>query len=141
MSMTIPDNIERRVATRFEDKIQVDIVLPNDCVIPVEICGISNKGLQFTCEGWLADEIEPQGIQKLATSHKPLIINANLPFDNISKNVVIHTYVIAVRRLAQDKFLIGLDFENIADDGAEILEEYIQQLSMESRTNTSQQAY
>ena len=135
--MTIPDNIERRVTTRFDDKIQVDIILSNDSVLPIEICGISNKGLQFTCEGWLADEIEPLGIQKLAMSRRQLIINANLPFDNFSKSVVIHSYVNAVRRLSQDEYLIGLEFENIADGGAAILEEYIQQLSMELRTSTS----
>ena len=135
--MTIPDNKERRVATRFEDKIQIDIILADDNVLPVEICGISIKGLQFTCDGWLADEIEPLGIQKLAMSRKHLIINANLPFDGVSKSIVIHAYVIAVRRLSQDKFLIGLEYENIADDGAEILEEYIQQLSMDLNTNAS----
>ena len=137
--MTIPDNKERRVATRFEDKIQIDIILPDDNVLPVEICGISIKGLQFTCDGWLADEIEPLGIQKLAMSRKQLIINANLPFDNCSKSIIIHAYVIAVRRLSQDKFLIGLEYENIAEDGAKVLEEYIQQLSMDLITDSSHQ--
>ena len=133
--MTIPDNIERRVAQRYDDQIQVDLILSDDSVLPVEICSISNRGIQFTCDGWLADEIEPEGIQKLAMSRKQLIVNTNLPFGNISKNITIHSYVVAVRRLSQDKFLIGLEYENIEDNDAETLDEYIEQLRLESLLN------
>ena len=134
--MGIPDNKERRVAPRYEDKIQVDLVLPDDVTLPVEICSISNRGLQLTCDGWLADEIEPQGIQKLAMSRKRLKISANLPFENISKNIIIHSTVVAVRRLAQDKFLIGLEYEKIEDEGEETLEAYLEQLRLEASSNT-----
>ena len=133
MAMAIPDNLERRVAPRYEDRIQVDLVLPDDIVLPVEICGISSNGLQLTCDGWLADEIEPQGIQKLATGRKELKISANLPFDRTSKNIIIHSIVIAVRRLSQDKFLIGLEYSEIEDGGDEILDEYLEQLRLDNR--------
>ena len=133
MAMAIPDNLERRVAPRYEDRIQVDLVLPDDIVLPVEICGISCKGLQLTCDGWLADEIEPQGIQQLAMNRKELKISANLPFDTVSKNIIIHSNVVAVRRLSQDKFLIGLEYSKIEDDGEEILDEYLEQLKLDNR--------
>jgi len=135
--MPIPDNIERRIATRYEDRIQVDIVLSADNRLPVEICGISRKGLQFTCDSWLADEIEPRGIQQLAMSRKKITICASLPFDTNSKTITIETYVIAVRRLSQDKFLIGLEFESIENNGDEILEEYIEQLRHDKISNVS----
>lgn len=135
--MTIPDNIERREAIRYTDRIQVDLVLSGDEILPVEICGISLKGLQFTCDGWLADEIEPQGIQKLAMSRKKLKIRASLPFDSESREIFIHSYVVAVRRLSQDKFLIGLEFENIENYGGEILEEYIEQLRHDKISSVS----
>lgn len=135
--MAIPDNLERRVAPRYEDRIQVDLLLPDGVVLPVEICSISIRGLQLTCDSWLADEIEPQGIQRLALSRKKLTINANLPFDDTSKNIVIHSYVVAVRRLSQDNFLIGLEYENIEGNGVEILEEYIEQLSLDMQNNNT----
>ena len=130
--MTIPDNIERRVAPRYEDKIQVDLMMSDENILPIEICSISNKGLQMTCDGWLADEIEPEGIQKLAMSRKHLKISANLPFENVSKNIIIHSTVVAVRRLSQDQYLIGLEYDTIEDDGEDILDEYIEQLRLES---------
>ena len=130
--MTIPDNIERRVAPRYEDKIQVDLMLSDDNILPVEICSISSRGLQMNCDGWLADEIEPEGIQKLAMRRKQLKISANLPFGNISKNIIIHSTVVAVRRLSQDQYLIGLEHDSLEGDGEYILDEYIEQLRLES---------
>lgn len=126
--MGIPDNIERRVATRYDDRIQVDLILSEDDILPVEICSISVKGLQLICDRWLIDEIEPRGIQKLAMTHRKLKISADLPFDEACKNIIIHSHVIAVRRLAQDKFLIGLEYVTIEGQGENILEEYIEQL-------------
>lgn len=134
--MAIPDNIERRVAPRYEDRIQVDLILSDDAALPVEICGISIKGIQFTCESWLADEIEPQGIQKLALSRKKLTIKARLPFDENSKNIVIHSFVSAVRRISEDKFLIGLEYESIEGNGLDVLEEYIAQLDLDNSTQS-----
>lgn len=135
--MAIPDNIERRSAPRYEDKIQVDLLLAEDNILPIEICSISIRGMQLTCDGWLADEIEPQGIQKLAMSRKKLTISANLPFNGSSRNIIIHSYVIAVRRLSQDHFLIGLEFDEIEDDGKTVLEEYIEQLEADRREGKS----
>ena len=132
--MASPNYKERRVSPRFDDKIQVDLLLSDDNILPVEICSISISGLQNTCDGWLADEIEPQGIQKLAMGNKKLKISANLPFDDISKNVVISSNVVAVRRLSQDKFLIGLEYEHIEDNGTEVLGEYIEQLELDKQT-------
>ena len=130
--MQIPDNIERRGAPRYNDKIQVDLVLADDEVLPVEICSISVNGLQFTCDGWLADEIEPMGIQKLAMTRKPLIVVSELPFGHYSKHVVISSNVTAVRRLAQDKFLIGLEFNEFEENGESILKDYIEQLRLDA---------
>ena len=130
--MASPNYKERRVSPRFDDKIQVDLLLSDDNILPVEICSISISGLQLTCDGWLADEIEPQGIQQLAMSRKKLTISANLPFDTKSKNIVIHSYVVAVRRLSQDNYLIGLQYESLDNDVEEILEEYIEQLTLDS---------
>ena len=126
--MHIPDNIERRLAPRYDNKIQIDLILSDTDTLPIEICSISLHGLQMNCDGWLADEIEPQGIQQLALSRKKLKINANLPFENSFKNIVINTHVAAVRRLSQDEFLIGLEFEDYEDNSEETLQKYIELL-------------
>lgn len=132
MSMPIPDNLERRVATRYKDNIQVDLIMPDDSALPVEISSISIRGIQLVVDGWLADEIEPLGIQKLAMSRKKLKISADLPFDATTKNIIIHSYVISVRRLSQEKFLIGLEYEKIAGNGANTLDAYIDQLRQDT---------
>ena len=126
--MHIPDDIERRLAPRYDNLLQIDLILSDTDILPIEICSISLHGLQMNCDGWLADEIEPQGIQKLALSRKKLKISANLPFDNSFKKIIINTHVAAVRRLSQDEFLIGLEFENYEDNSEETLKEYIDML-------------
>ena len=126
--MNIPDNIERRLAPRYDNQLQIDLILSETDILPIAICSISLHGLQMNCDGWLADEIEPQGIQKLAMSRKKLKISANLPFDNSFKKIIINTHVAAVRRLSQDEFLIGLEFDNYEDNSKEVLKEYIDML-------------
>ena len=129
--MHFPDNIERRLAPRYDNKLQIDLLLSDTEILPIEICSISLHGLQMNCDGWLADEIEPQGIQKLALSRKKLKIRANLPFDNSFKKIIINTHVAAVRRLSQDEFLIGLEFEDYEDNSEGALKEYIEMLDTE----------
>ena len=126
--MNIPDNIERRLAPRYDNQLRIDLILSETDILPIAICSISLHGLQMNCDGWLADEIEPQGIQKLAMSRKKLKISANLPFDNSFKKIIINTHVAAVRRLSQDEFLIGLEFDNYEDNSKEVLKEYIDML-------------
>lgn len=130
--MNIPYNIDRRVASRYKDSIQVDLQITDDEVIPVEICSISEQGIQFNCDAWLVDEIEPKGVHELALNKKDITIKTKLPFDGISKTFVAHSTVNAVRRLSQDKYLIGLSFNRFEDYSKINLDEYIEQLREES---------
>lgn len=121
---------ERRHGYRFPVQLQVDLVLANGSILPVETCNISDNGLQFRCDSWLADEIEPRGIQNHPLDQILIKVVANLPVDGDSK-LYAKSRIVVARRLSQDEYELGLEFISFEIDSGKVLERYVATLEVE----------
>lgn len=107
---------ERRNSSRFGTDLTLDLVLDNGNILPAVANNISEHGLQFSCDGWTANEIEPRGIHNHPLDHISLKLVARIKGD---EKLYIKSRIISARRLSQDDYLIGLefvDFENGSDN-------------------------
>ena len=106
-----PITYERRCTHRYRIKLPVELILEDGTVLPVESVDISNKGLQFSCDSWIADEIEPRRIKNHPLDK--IRLNALIYFPDKNKNsskqsaLCRHVYA---RTVSQDDYLIVLSF-------------------------------
>ncbi len=117
---------DRRLSERHSLRLNVDLVLANGTILPIETSNISATGLQFVCDGWVADEIEPRGIHNHPLDHHTVKVVGELPVDNNSK-LYARCRIISARRLSQDTYLIGLGFLGFEGDGGKALGRLISQ--------------
>ncbi len=120
--MSIPS--ERRLSHRYSIDLRMDLVLTDGTVLPADACNISCQGIQFKCDSWLADEIEPKGIQNHTLNKIQLKVVATLPMDE-EKRLYARCQVNAARRLSQNDYLIGLRFVDFENGSEKILDQYI----------------
>lgn len=123
---------ERRCAHRYKAQLQVDLILADGAVLPVESCDISNHGLQFICDSWIADEMDPRGIQSHSLDHIQLKISTALPVEDENRLYAL-CRVVAARRLSQDQYLVSLEFRDFEKDSDQVLVRYMDEL-MKSAT-------
>ena len=128
---------DRRLSERHKLNLKIDLVLPNGSILPIETCNISSTGLQFRCDGWVADEIEPRGIHNHPLDKISVKVVGQLPVDSNSKFYA-RCRIISARRLSQDEYLIGLGFVSFEGDGGKALNKLITQY--EKRTVVRKQA-
>ena len=100
---------DRRQSFRHPVKLQVDLVLNDSSILPVEATGISANGLEFRCDSWLADEIEPRGIQNHPLDRIQIKVVADLPISDENR-LYARCRVIVARRLSQEEYVLGLEF-------------------------------
>lgn len=129
--MAAPYKTERRQAFRFASLIDIDLILVNGTVLPAVTCNFSQQGLQFKCDSWLVDEIEPRGIHLHLQDKIQLKVVATLPVDGGSK-LYSRCKIASARRLSQDEYMLGLEFTGFEKDSEKILKSYLQSLSPES---------
>jgi c-di-GMP-binding flagellar brake protein YcgR len=117
---------ERRRTERYAVELPVDIVLQDGSVLPVATCDMSRKGLQFRCDSWVADEIEPRGIQNHPLD--AIRVKAVTDFPDMGKyksRLYARCRIVVARRLSQDEYLIGLEFIDFENGSERLLERFI----------------
>jgi len=125
MAMSIPG--ERRLSHRYDIQLPIELVLTDGTVLPADACHISSQGIQFKCDSWLADEIEPKGIQNYTLHQVRLKVVATLSLPE-NKRLYARCRVDAARRLSQDDYLIGLKFIDFENGSEKTLDQYINDL-------------
>jgi hypothetical protein len=123
-AMATHSSFERRLSERHSLQLQIDLVLANGTILPIETSNISSTGLQFTCDSSVADEIEPRGLHNHPLDRHSVKVVGELPVDSSSKFYA-RCKIISARRLSQDTFLIGLGFVNFEGDGGKALNKLI----------------
>ena len=128
--MVLPKSIafERRSTHRYKVKLPVELILDGGTVLPVESIDISNNGLQFACDSWIADEIEPRGIQNHPLDQIRLKAVTDFPgMDKYNSKLYARCRIITARRLSQDEYLLGLEFVDFENGSERLLEKFIKQ--------------
>ncbi len=125
--MVTSNQSERRLSFRYRVELPIELVLADGAVLTVDACNISTEGIQFKCDCWLADEIDPRGIQNHATEHIHLKVVASLPLIE-STRLYVRCRVVTARRLSQDEYLIGLGFVSFENGSDKILDCYLKEL-------------
>ena len=128
--MVFPKSViyERRCTHRYKIKLPVELILEDGTVLPVESVDLSNKGLQFSCDSWVADEIEPRGIQNHMLEQIRLKAVIDFPdMDKYSSKLYARCRIVVARRISQDDYLIGLEFVDFENGSERLLEKFIRQ--------------
>jgi c-di-GMP-binding flagellar brake protein YcgR len=126
--MALPTSVpfERRSTHRYKVKLPVELILEDGTVLPVESTDISNTGLQFSCDSWVADEIEPRGIQTHPLDQIRLKAVIDFPgMDKYNSKLYARCRIIVARRLSQDEYLLGLQFKDFENGSERLLEKFI----------------
>jgi hypothetical protein len=137
--MVFPKTItyERRCTHRYKVKLPVELILEDGTVLPVESVDISSKGLQFTCDSWVADEIEPRGIQVHPLEQIRLKAVIDFPgMDKFSSKLYARCRIVVARRMSQDEYMIGLAFVDFENGSERLLEKFIRQISDKFRSRS-----
>ena len=123
-----PITYERRCTHRYRIKLPVELILEDGTVLPVEAVDISNKGLQCSCDSWIADEIEPRGIQNHPLDQIRLKAVIDFPdMNKYSSKLYARCRIVVARRVSQDDYLIGLAFVDFENGSERLLEKFIRQ--------------
>ena len=120
---------ERRKAPRYMSTLDIDIVMEDGTILPVQTHDISLHGLQFKCDGLIADEIEPRGIQNHSLDQLKLKVVAKFP-TNETQKFYASCRVITARRLSQEEYLLGLEFFDFEKNSEKVLQSYINKLAL-----------
>ena len=79
-----PISNERRKVARYMTKLDIDIVLEDGTILPVQTHDISLNGIQFICDSQIANEIEPRGLQSHSLDRIKVKIIARFPTDELT---------------------------------------------------------
>jgi c-di-GMP-binding flagellar brake protein YcgR len=137
--MALPKSVpfERRSCHRFKVKLPVELILEDGTVLPVESIDISVRGLQFRCDSWVADEIEPRGIQNHPLDQIRIKAVTEFPgMDKYSSKLYARCRVVVARRLSQDEYLLGIEFIDFENGSDRLLERFIRQCEQNYRHKT-----
>lgn len=115
---------DRRQSSRHRVKLQVDLVLGDGSILPVEASNISAKGIQFRCDNWLANEIEPRGIQNHPLDRIQIKLVADLPISGENR-LYAGCKVIVARRLSQEEYVLGLEFTSFEKSSEKVLQRFL----------------
>ena len=126
----IPMLNERRKVPRYMTKLDIDIVLEDGTILPVQTYDISLNGLQFKCDSLIANDIEPRGLQSHSLDRLKVKVIARFPTDEKDKFYA-SCKVIAARRLSQDEYLLSLEFIDFEKNSAKVLQKYVEKLALE----------
>ena len=94
----------------------------------MEATGISARGLEFRCDSWLADEIEPRGIQNHPLDRIQIKVVADLPISDENRFYA-RCRVIAARRLSQEEYVLGLEFIDFEKSSEKVLARFLEEQS------------
>ena len=123
--MALPRFKERRRYNRRRIYLSVDVVLDNGSILPATLQNISENGAQFRCDSWIANEIEPRGIQNHLCENIQLRLVASL---NEQNKLYAQCKVISAQRLSQDAYEIGVEFTGFEFGCQRALTQYLETL-------------
>ena len=129
--MAVQSPNERRQVLRFPVQLQIDLILSDGTVLSALASNLSQQGLQFRCDSWLADAIEPRGIQNHPLDQIQLKTVAILPISGENK-MYARCRIVAARRLSQEEYMLGLEFIDFEKRSDKALYRYIDTVSKES---------
>ena len=127
MIIDIPTATERRQSPRYKIPLAVELVLDSEMILDVTSSNISSCGLKITCDSWVADEIEPRGIQSHATGHLRLKVIIALDINSDTKKIYSNCRVISAQRVSQDEYTLSLAFIDFENGTENILNDFIGQ--------------
>ena len=127
----MPMHNERRKVARYMTQLDIDIILENGTILPVQTYDISLNGLQFKCDGLIANEIEPRGIQNHSLDQLIIKVVAKFP-TNEKQKFYASCKIITARRLSQEEYLLGLEFFEFEKNSDKVLSEYIKKLALDA---------
>jgi len=111
---------------RYTVALPVDIVLEDGSVLPVVTCNLSRQGMQFRCDSWVADEIEPRGIQNhLLEAIRVKAVTDFPDMDKYKSRLYARCRIAVARRLSQEEYLIGLEFVDFENGSERLLERFM----------------
>jgi len=125
---------DRRLGHRYPIQLEVDLVLDDGKILPAEACNISDNGMQFKCDSWIADEIEARGIQNHPLDRIKVKLVADLPMSGENR-LYSRCKIIAARRLSQHEYLLGLEFIDFENSSEKILDRYIKEHCMPTKSS------
>lgn len=127
---------ERRSTYRFIIKLPIELILEDGRVLPVESVDISNSGLRFRCDSWVADEIEPRGIQNHPLDQIRFKLVTDFPgMDKYNSRLYARCRMVVARRVSQDEYILGIEFVDFEKGSDRLLERYIKQCEQKRRTS------
>ena len=119
------NRIERRHSPRHDIDLPVELVLANGTVLPVQGRSLSGSGMQIQCDSWVADEIEPRGIQVHSLAHIRLKAVVDLPVDGQNHRVYALCKIMSAHRRSQDEYILNLAFCDFEADSAKWLDAFL----------------
>ena len=127
MIIDLPNKTERRQSSRYEIDLPVDLVLSNGTMLTVNARNISNNGVQIACDAWIADEIEPRGLQSHSINHLRFKIAADLKVDDMTQKFYANCRIMAVHRVSQEEYLLSIKFLDFENGTLSVLNKYLEQ--------------
>ena len=127
MIIDLPNKTERRQSSRYEIDLPVDLVLSNGTMLTVNARNISNNGVQIACDAWIADEIEPRGLQSHSINHLRFKIVADLKVDDMTQKFYANCRIMAVHRVSQEEYLLSIKFLDFENGTLSVLNKYLEQ--------------
>lgn len=127
MIIDLPNKTERRQSSRYEIDLPVELVLSNGTMITVNARNISNNGVQIACDAWIADEIEPRGLQSHSINHLRFKIAADLKVDDTIQKFYANCRIMAVHRVSQEEYLLSIKFLDFENGTQSLLNKYLEQ--------------
>jgi len=125
MILDLPKTNERRKSPRHDVNLAVDIVQENGNILTVNTRNISSKGLQIVCDSWVANALEPRGIQSHNVSHLRFKIVAELSISDKTQKLYANCRIMSVHRLSQDEFILCISFIGYENGSKSVLDKYM----------------
>lgn len=123
--MALPGYKDRRLSFRHKIYLTVDLVMEDGTILPATLQNISESGAQFRCDSWIANEIEPRGVQNHLCDNLQLKLVAEL---NEQNKLYSLCRIISAQRLSQDSYEIGLEFIDFEYGSDQALKQYLDTL-------------
>ena len=127
MILDMPRKIERRESPRFVVDLSVDIILESGKTLTVSTRNISNNGVQIACDAWIANEIEPRGLQSYNINHLRFKITASLKIDDAIQKFYANCRIMSVHRVSQEEYLLSVKFLDFENGTQSVLNKYLEQ--------------
>ena len=127
MMLDLAQACESRQSARYEIDLPVDMVRDDGTILSVSTYNISGNGLQIVCDTWVAEQIEPRGIQSHSICHLQFKVVTELPVEDTAIKLYAICRVVSVQRLSQDEYILSLTFLEFENGTESVLDKFLAQ--------------